>query len=214
MNSKSKTEPLKGAPAEVLDAFNRLNDKRKAFALALPTAESDVEAARLADYSEKTAKAMAFKLAKDPNVVLVVDYLRTGVQTGVQEADAEAIAEASATLKSTVQELCRITELDPRALYDDNGRLLPMKDWPADAARAVASIESYEEYEGRGADRVAVGIVRKVKFHPKIEGINTLSRIKGWNKPDRLELDATDPVKKLIAEVASRGSSLPVVSDP
>lgn len=214
--AKAKRSSLKGAPAGVLEAFNRLKDKQKAFAMALPTAESQKEAARLAGYAESTAKSLAFKLAQNPDVQRVVGWLQTGVDTGVpveeQAAAAEVIVEARDTLEATVRELCRITMLDPRSLFDDNGNLLPIKEWPDDAARAVASIESYEEYQGRGADRVAVGMVRKVKFHPKIEGINTLSRIKGWFRPERFEHDLTDPLTKLLAQLS--GSALPIVQDP
>lgn len=49
MKSEGK---LKGAPAEVLDAFRRLKDKQRAFALAIPLVDSLAEAAVLAGYSD------------------------------------------------------------------------------------------------------------------------------------------------------------------
>lgn len=183
MRTKSKTDPLKGAPAKVVAAFKRLSEKRKAFALAMPTADSQKHAARLAGYSEKTAQSLAFKLLKDPDVKAVVDYL----SKGSMEQAAEVVVHAKDSVERTVAELCRVALVDPRELFDDVGRLLPIHDWPEDVARAVSSIESFEEYQGRGEDREAIGMVRKVKFHSKIEGIDKLARIRGFYRPDQHE---------------------------
>lgn len=180
MSSKAKTDPMKGAPAEVLDAYNRLNDKQKAFALALPSAESQKAAARLAGYSEKTAQAVAFKTAAKPDVKVVVGYL-------TRSTAAEVVVEARDSVDRQMAELCRIGLVDPRTLFDEHGNLLPIKEWPEDAARAVSSIESFEEYEGRGEDRVATGMVRKVKFHGKIEAIDKVLKVKGGYRPEQHE---------------------------
>lgn len=180
MTRKTQTDPLRGAPAAVLDSFNRLNAKQKAFALALPSASSQKEAARLAGYSENTAVSLAFKTANHPDVKVVVGYL-------TDTAAAVVVAEVKDSVERTIGELCRISLADPRTLFDDEGRLLPIKEWPDDIARAVSSIESFEEYQGRGEEREAVGMVRKVKFHGKIDAIDKLAKIKGFYRPEKHE---------------------------
>ncbi|NUS39396.1 MAG: terminase small subunit [Lysobacter sp.] len=180
MSTKAPKDPLRGAPAEVVDAYKRLNDKQKAFALALPSADSQKHAARLAGYSEKTAQALAFRMVQNPDVRIVVDYLTTG------QAAAEVVV-AKDSVERTIEEVCRVALADPRTLFDDDGNLLPIKDWPDDIARAVSSIESFEEYQGRGEDRQAVGMVRKVKFHGKLDAVDKLAKIKGFYRPEQHE---------------------------
>lgn len=183
MTRKTQNDQLKGAPTRVLEAFNRLNEKQKTFALALPTAKSQKDAARLAGYSEKTAKSLAFRLANHADIKVVVGYLTTPTL----EAAADVVAVAKDSVERTVEEICRIGLADPRTLFDDDGKLLPISEWPDDIARAVSSIESFEEYQGRGEDREAIGMVRKVKFHGKIDAIDKLAKIKGFYRPEQHE---------------------------
>lgn len=180
MKRKQKSDALQGAPLEVLEAFNRLNDMRKAFALALPTADSQKHAARLAGYSDKTAESLAFKMANHPDVKVVVGYLTTTFA-------AEVVTHAKDSIERTIDEVCRVGLADPRTLFDEKGNLLPIKEWPEDIARAVSSIESFEEYQGRGEDREAIGMVRKVKFHGKLDAIDKLAKIKGFYRPEKIE---------------------------
>ena len=87
----------------------------------------------------------------------------------VQAMLAEARAERAAATKIDANKL--LVHLDAEAfadladLYDDNMQLRPMKDWPLIWRQGlVAGIEVEELFEGRGADRVSIGYVRKVKL--------------------------------------------------
>lgn len=180
MNRKKTPAQLAKAPERVVKAFNRLNEKQKAFALARPLAGSDVEAARQAGYSEKTAKKVGFQTAAKSDVQVVVGYL-------TQSTAAEVVTEAKDSIERQIEELCRVALVDPRTMFDDHGNLLHIKDWPEDAARAVSSIESFEEYEGKGEHRRATGMVRKLKFHGKIEAIDKVLKVKGGYRPEKVE---------------------------
>lgn len=180
MKSEKTPQPLREAPKDVVEAYNRLNPKQKAFALALPTAASQIEAAKQAGYSEGTAKSLAFKVADNPYVKVVTGYLLGTLSNAT-------LVTAKDSLERQLQELCHIGLADPRELFDDEGRLLPIKEWPESAARAVSSIESFEEYQGRGEDREAIGMVRKVRFHGKIAAIDQVSKIKGYHRPQQVE---------------------------
>ena len=70
-------------------------------------------------------------------------------------------------------ELRRIGMADIRKLYDDDGNLLEVTQWPAEVAKFVSSIEVSELFEGFGKEREHVGFVKKVKL---------------WNKEKALEL--------------------------
>lgn len=180
MAGTNTPEQLRQAPTRVLEAFNRLNEKQKAFALARPLAASDVDAARAAGYAEGTAKRLAFQTAGKPDVRVVVGYLQ-----GSHAQD--VVGHAKDSVDRQLEELCRVALVDPRNLFDEHGNLLPIKEWPEDAARAVSSIESFEEYEGKGKDRVAIGMVRKLKFHGKIEAIDKVLKVKGGYRPEQHE---------------------------
>lgn len=179
---KAATPPkqLKEAPKRVIDAYNRLTPLRKAFALARPLAKSDVEAAVTAGYAEQTAKKVGFQTAALPDVKVVVQYL-------LESTAQVVVTQAKDSVERQLEELCRIGLVDPRLMFDDLGNLLPVKEWPEDVARAVSSIESFEEYEGRGEDRKAVGMVRKIKFHGKIEAIDKVLKVKGGYRPEQHE---------------------------
>ena len=180
MKTGETPQPLREAPAAVAQAFTRLNPKQKAFALALPTAASQVEAAKKAGYSERMAEKQAFVVAANPYVKVVVDYL-TAATVGKE------LGEARDSLERQLQELCHIGLADPRRMYDDNGNILPIKDWPDDIARAISSIETNEIWAGSGEDRQAIGLTRKVRFHAKIAAIDQVSKIKGYHRPQQVE---------------------------
>ena len=66
---------------------------------------------------------------------------------------------------------------DLASIYDAEGRLLPVPEWPMVFRRGlVVGVESFEEYAGTGPDRVAVGMVRKVKLSDRIKHIELIGR--------------------------------------
>jgi len=75
--------------------------------------------------------------------------------------------------EAVLLEFRRIGLADIRKLYDEEGELLPVKEWPDEVASFVANIEVNELFEGSGKDREHVGYVKKVKL---------------WNKEKSLEL--------------------------
>jgi phage terminase small subunit len=70
-------------------------------------------------------------------------------------------------------ELKRIGEADIRKIFDEDGNIKPVHEWPNEVAAFVSSIETVEEFEGSGKDREQIGWNKKVKL---------------WNKERALEL--------------------------
>lgn len=203
-----KDATLKGAPAEVLDAFKRLTDKQRAFALAVPLVDTLVEAAVLAGYAKVTAQKKAFSMANLPDIRAVTDYL-------VGKFHAPVIEDAKDSVDRMLAELHRLAYVDMRMIYDDNGALLPIKEWPEDVARAVSSIDCYEEYAaiGENKERVAIGRVTKVRFVGKTDAIDKVSKIKGYYRPERHELSGPNgrPMLALYRDVS--GTAFPIARD-
>lgn len=70
-----------------------------------------------------------------------------------------------------MREAARLAYSDIGDLFDDDGKLLPLNDWPKDARAAVSSVEVLTRTRGAG-DRVLDDVVK----------------IKLWDKPKLIEL--------------------------
>jgi phage terminase small subunit len=72
-----------------------------------------------------------------------------------------------------LQELMRQAFVDLRLLYDENGKLKLMSEWPDDAARAVNSIEHEDRRTGSGEDAETYRVV-KIKTNDKNAALKML----------------------------------------
>lgn len=80
-------------------------------------------------------------------------------------------------LKRTIlRNLDRITNVDLRDAYDDDGNLLPIKQIPRHVVDAIQSIESEELWGGTGRERGVVGDLRRVKFLDKTKALDLLGK--------------------------------------
>jgi len=106
------------------------------------------------------------------------------------------------TVESILQELRTLASFDVRQLYDDQGRLKPIQDWPANAAAAVAGIEVNELFQGKGDDQEIIGMVKKIKLWDKNKSIEQLG------KTLALYVDRVEETKVLKLEDLVRSSYL------
>jgi len=136
------------------------------------------QAAIAAGYSPKTAYAAANRLLKTAEV-----------QRLLGEQVEAALTAARVTVEQTVLEYARIAYLDPRALFDVEGRLRDVTDMPEELARAISSLE-VEENEGAKARTM------KLRLHSKIAALDSLARyLKMWC--DHVEATINDPARVL-----------------
>lgn len=89
-------------------------------------------------------------------------------------------------------------EADLADLYDDNGNLLPVKQWPLIWRQGlVAGVETVRE---RGDDGEASS-VDKIKISDRVKRIELLGKhVDVQAFKDRVEVDVTDDAAKLLAE--------------
>ena len=102
-------------------------------------------------------------------------------------------------------------------LYDDNGNLLPPKEWPLIWRQGLVSgFDSEELFEGRGEERTRVGTLRKVKLSDRIRRIELIGKHVGvqafrekvsLENPDGSALDNTPDreLAKAVAYVLQKG---------
>ncbi|MBQ5755387.1 MAG: terminase small subunit [Oscillospiraceae bacterium] len=122
------------------------------------------QAAVRAGYSPGAAR-QAYRLLKKPQVREAVDR--------ALEKRAER---TRVTQDRVVQEYARIAFMDPRRLFDREGRPLDVHLLADDEAAVLAGLEVVDLYEGRGANRELVGYTKKYKLADKLKALEALSK--------------------------------------
>jgi phage terminase small subunit len=156
-----------------------LTDRQRVFCDEYLVDLNGTAAAKRAGYSAKTARVMAQQNLENPAVINQLAVLMK-----------ERSERTQVTADRVITEVARLGFSDLRKLFDDKGALLPIYQWPEDAAAAVSAVEVDELFEGFGENRVQVGYTKKVKLWDKGKALEMLGRhLKLW--VDRIE--ATGP---------------------
>jgi phage terminase small subunit len=148
------------------------------------------KAAIRAGYKKHTAGSMGHELLKKPEI-------EAAIEAAKHERSERTRVDADWVLTRLADE----ADADMADLYDDNGALLPVEDWPLIwRTGLVAGVETEELYEGEGGDRINVGQVKKLKLvdrtrrleligkHVKVNAFQEVVEHKGLNAlADRLE---------------------------
>lgn len=114
------------------------------------------------------AATAASRLLANPNV-----------QRYLAARRAELSAKMVADQEGVMYRLIQMAMGDVRQLYRDDGSMKDMSELTADQAAMIQGYEVFEEFEGKGKDRVFVGYTKKVKFVPKLEAIKALGMTMG-----------------------------------
>lgn len=124
------------------------------------------QAAIRAGYSARTANPQGPRLLGNPEI-----------QAAIAAAMADLCEQTKIDAKWLLERLVAEAEADLADLYDDDGRLKPIKDWPPIWRQGlVAGVEVEELFEGRGEDRKQVGVVRKVRLSDRIRRLEMIGR--------------------------------------
>lgn len=112
------------------------------------------QAAIRAGYSPQTAKVLGYKLLR-----------KAQVQAAINAAKEAQRARSTIDADWVLARLAEQAEADIADLYDDNGDLLPVTDWPTVwRTGLVSDVEITALYEGRGDERKLIGHVKKLKL--------------------------------------------------
>ncbi|MCG5237121.1 terminase small subunit [Xanthobacter oligotrophicus] len=124
------------------------------------------QAAVRAGYSEKTANAKGSFLLSLPEV-------REKIAAAMEARNREATMDSTRLLQRLVAE----AEADIADIFDANGRLLPVHEWPLIWRQGlVQGIEVEELFDGAGQDRVKIGHVRKIKLDNRVKRLELIGK--------------------------------------
>ena len=102
------------------------------------------------------------------------------------------------TIDRVLDEYAKLAFFDARKLFDDNGAVLPVSQWPDDAAAAIGGLDVAEIGLGDGD---ALGVVKKLKLIDKRGALDSLARHLGMFV-DKQEVSVVQP-PKIIVELSN-----------
>lgn len=138
-------------------------------------------AARRAGYKEHAAGQMGYDLLK-----------LAEIQEKISELRKETANKFNITKESLMQILRDIAGASIEDITDPlNGEILPPDQWPPHMKRVINGMESEELYTGKGDDRIAIGVKRKVKLADRVKAVEVLNKMLGFNMPEKIA--PTDP---------------------
>lgn len=123
------------------------------------------DAARQAGFSEKNARFQGSRLLTYEDVKQML-----------ARRQGEIAEKFSLTAENVIGELAKIVRADLRKLFTDDGKLLPMAEWPEEIASAINSVEIDELFAGRGNQREQIGYTKKLKLCDKNSALTLAMR--------------------------------------
>jgi phage terminase small subunit len=164
-------KPLRQTARPKPTAINTNTPKRDRFVAEYLKDFNATQAAIRAGYSRKTARAQAHRL-----------LTKVDVQEAVKKANQRLIDKLELTTEMVDREAMRLLNLDPADLFDSEDRVLPIKDMPEDARRALLGMDVEELDEGT---------LKKLRFHNKVSAIEVLYKRLGALR-EKVELTGKD----------------------
>jgi phage terminase small subunit len=154
-----------------------LTEKEEAFCNAYLIDFNGAKAARMAGYSESSAKEIASQ-----------NLTKLHIRARITELRQQMGKAYNVTRERIAQELARIGFLDIRNVFDEQGRLKDPREWSDEEAAAIAGLETEQTFEGYGDDRTWTGYLKKVKLTDKRAALDSLAKLMGYNEPEKHEL--------------------------
>ena len=153
------------------------------------------QAAIRAGYSEKTAQEQGSRLLS--NVI---------VKEAIEAAKNRRADRVQVNADYVLRRLYEMAEADRADLYDDNGNLKPVKEWPEVWRKGmVTGIEINALFEGYGEDRIQIGEVKKIRTETPLAILQTLGKhISVQAFKDQVEVHGLGELADRLARAAKR----------
>lgn len=134
-------------------------------------------------------------------------YKRPHVQAYLNMRRRQAERRVNVKVGDVVTELHKIAFFDPADLFTEDGVLKGITEVPEAARKAIAQLDVFTEYDGRGEDRKAIGTTTRIKFVDKKGALDSLARYLGMFKQDQIDTEGVAELMNLVAQ-AREGSTI------
>lgn len=145
-----------------------LTAKRRRFVEEYLVDLNATQAAIRAGYAKKRAAEMGYELLQLPEV-----------QAAIQQAMDERSKRTRSDADYVVRRLEEIDQMDLLDIVNDDLTLRPLSQWPKAWRQYLSGFDLAEMFEGKGDSRVAVGILKKIKWPDKVKNLELLGRHHG-----------------------------------
>ena len=166
-----------------------LTYRERKFVDALPLTTppfNGTQAAIQAGYGKPGAAVEAVRLLRKPNVAAEIESMKSATSKRHE-----------ITKDRLIREVARLAFVDPGAFFDTHGNPIEICELPEGARRALAGFEFYEDFEGKGESRKAVGYTRKFKWHDKTSAQKLLAQLLGFYV-EKKEITGTLTLEQLV----------------
>ena len=125
--------------------------------------------------NKKIANSNAGKL-------LGMEKIRAYISEIESKIEQKLISRVVATRERIIDEESCIAFLDPKDLFDDDGRLLPVKNMPEHVRRAIASFKIKSKEIGSADELTAFDILSEFKLLDKGKALDRLEKVFGMQR--------------------------------
>ncbi|CAI0814739.1 Terminase small subunit [Serratia quinivorans] len=179
----------------------KLRDKKELFCREYIIDLKAAPAAERAGYSARSACNIGPRMLKEPEVLARIDELKR-----------ERLAQLGIDSNYVLLRLVEIDQMDAADIFNTDGSIKPITEWPAAWRRYLSGFDLAEMFEGRGEDREMVGLLKKIKWPDKVRNLELIGKhISVQAFKDKIETeDVTPPAnrevrKSRIKELLNRG---------
>ena len=171
---------------KALEIDDGLTDMQRLFVAEYLKSKNATEAAIKAGFSERSADKQGWQLLGKPRIANAIRRAMDRIEKRVMIA-----------AENVLIELGKIAFADPRKVFNENGDLLPPKDWPDEIAGAIQAIEIEEIREPYTGD--VIGKIKKIKFWDKNKALDNLGKhFKLFD--DKIEININDGLAERLAQ--------------
>lgn len=176
--------------AKAVNPITNLTEKQEAYCQQYVICANQSTAYRIAYDAESsnvhTVAVEACKLHQNPDITLRIQQIRQ-----------EAYERNKLTIDEIVNTLATVVRFDIAELYDDNGKLLPLKQIPLHARQMISELITDELHEYVDGEKVIVGNTRKIKTYSKLDAIEKAMKHLGGYEKDNSQKPNTNVVVNL-----------------
>lgn len=116
------------------------------------------------------------RLTENPAVKARIDELRKA-----------AAIRTNIVFDDIINEYAKMAFFDPSEVYNEEGEMIPVNEFPARALSNIGGIDVEEIFEGFGKEKYRIGELKKVRFNDnRITALDRLRDCLGWKEKNKV----------------------------